>query len=646
MKRILYNYIFYIFIVVFILVNHDGYAIVEETNEQQLNLPQQCLEKEVEALPNQQHELFGYNLFHQNTISLSFTNSFFPEHYHLGYGDKLGIFLSGKIQKEFELVVNVEGKIYIPTVGAFVVSGMKMENFRSLLIKQISKFYDNFVVDVMLIEPKSVQIAVIGEVNLPGKYVLSALNTMIDAMILAGGPTKHGSLRNIQLFRNGENIATVDLYEFLTSPKKNDQGFLESGDRIFVPLMESKIQTSGELKRPMMYELNPAANERLTDIFEMAGGFTEYAYLDKIEISRLKPDGNRQVVYVNYHELIKNPDVPSNLILQNDDRIHVFSKLDQIHQRFVYIHGEVEKPGAFILEDGVRLSDLILKAGNLNRSAFMLEAEIAKIDPKTPARILKVNLDEIMNNQNSPQNIFLEEDDRVFIRQIPEWEVGPVVELKGELMFPGVYSITEDSTTLSEIIKKASGFTDEALIREAKLIRKSSKITIDKEYERLKLMTREQMSETEYQYLVMKENTQDLGQIIVDFYKLVIKNDHSEDVFLEDNDIIIVPKKPKVIYVTGRVSNPGGVLYIPDKKLKYYLEKAGGSTWDAQVNKTKVTKVSGEILDDEDVKQFNAGDIIWVPRKPDRNWWEIFRQTITVIAQIATVYIVIDRAMN
>ena len=250
-----------------------------------------------------------------------------------------------------------------------------------------------------------------------------------------------------------------------------------------------------------------------------------------------------------------------------------------------------------------------------------------------------------MNNPDSENNILLEEDDRLFIRQIPEWEVGLTVEVRGEVLFPGIYSITKDSTRLSEIIEKAGGFTDEALIRDASLIRKSSKITRDKEYERLKQLSRDQLSESEYQYLVMRENTQDIGQIVIDFYKLCVLKDLKEDVILEDGDIINVPRAPKVVYVTGRIGKPGGVLYQPGKGIKYYLKKAGNTTWDARARGIKVVKVTGEIIDDEDVKDLQPGDIVWVPRKPDRDWWEIFRQTIAIAAQVATVYIVIDQAI-
>jgi protein involved in polysaccharide export with SLBB domain len=144
----------------------------------------------------------------------------------------------------------------------------------------------------------------------------------------------------------------------------------------------------------------------------------------------------------------------------------------------------------------------------------------------------------------------------------------------------------------------------------------------------------------------MKQNSQDVGRIAVDFYKLCVKKNLNEDVILEDGDVIDVPKAPKVVYVTGRVGRPGGVLFSKGEEIKYYLNWAGGPTWDAKVRGTKVTKVTGEILDDEDVKKLEPGDIIWVPRKPDRDLWEIFRQIMTIVAQLATAYIVIDNAVK
>ncbi len=592
---------------------------------------------------------FGHNLFQitdEFQREISGGGMMFPEGYKLGTGDRVAIYLLGKIQQNFDVVVNVEGKIYIPTVGVFQVADLTLSQFQSFLEKQMSKFYENFSLNLMLIEPKHIPVIVVGDVNRPGKYNINAIKTVLDAIILAGGPSSIGSLRNIQVFRKDQLIKTVDLYQFLMKGDIQNEIFLEQYDKILVPLIKDVVTVTGEVKRQAKFELKTSGNERLSDLIYLAGGFTDLAYLDKIEISRMLTNGERTVFYINYHEVLENDSCQSNIPMKSDDRIHVFSILDQTYPKYVYIHGEIKNPGRYPLEENLHAADLILKAGNLTRSAYMLECEVAKIDPKQPTVFKKINLQQLMTNQNSDENVLLEEDDRLFIRQIPEWEVGLTVEVKGEVKFPGIYAISKDSTTLREIIDKAGGFTDEALIREASLTRASTKITIDKEYERLLKLSRDQMSKSEYEYLVMRQNSEDIGRVVVDFYKACVLKNSDEDAILEDGDLIFIPKAPKVVYVTGRVGKPGGVLYQPQKNIKYYLNEAGGAAWDAKVRSTKVNKVTGEILNDEDVQKLEPGDIIWVPRKPDRDWWGIFTQTVAIVAQLATVYIVVDRATN
>lgn len=597
-----------------------------------------------EALP-----FFGHNAFAVSEEMLKnypVSGAMFPERYCLGPGDRLGIYLLGKFQQTFDIVVNAEGKILIPTVGVFYVADLTIEELHTLLEKQLARYYDNFSLNIMLIEPKKVPVMVVGEVNQPGKYLLSSLNTVPDALVMAGGPSINGSLRNIQVYRQDRLLTTIDLYQFLMTGKIENETFLQRNDRIIVPVLDAVVVVSGEVKRQARFELKHGGNERLSDIIYLASGFKELADLDKIEISRLLVTGERSVFYVNYHQVLADENSPMNVVLKNDDHIHVYSVQEQTYPKYVYIDGEVKRPGQYPLEQNLRVLDLILKAGNLTRSAYLLQCDLAKIDPKQPVTYLKINLQRLLADPQSSENYLLEEDDRLFIRRIPEWEVGWTVEIQGEVQFPGVYAITKDSTTLAEIIEKAGGFTREALIREASLIRHNSKVFADKEYERLKLQTRDQMSKNEYQYLVMRENTQDISRVVVDFYKLCVLKKKSEDVILEDGDVIMVPKIPQMVYVTGRVGVPGGVRYQPKKNIGYYLKKAGGPAWDAKTSAIKVTKVTGQVLDDEHVSQLEPGDIIWVPRRPDRDWWEVFRQTIAILAQIATIYIITDNALK
>ncbi len=590
--------------------------------------------------------VFGRDLFggtQQTVVAPDAGALTLPPHYMLGPGDRLGVYLLGKVQENIDVTVNVEGKIFVPPVGVIDVWGLSLPEFNKVLGRKLGQFYDNFNLDVMLLQPKQVIVAVVGDVVRPGKYVLSALHTVLDAVILAGGPTEKGSIRGIELMRNDTLATSVDLYRFLMTGGNSEDTFLQAGDRIYVPLARNRVTISGEVGRPAIFELKPALDERLTDLIELAGGLTDLAYPRKLEISRIEPDGHRTLRYIDYTR-IAGGDSTDNIVLRNADKVHVYSKMEQIHKREVAIFGEIRKPGKYALEDNMHVSDLILKAGNLTRKAYTLEAEVAKIDPGKPTRFIKVGLAHLNDGADGHSDIALEEDDQVFIRQIPEWEVGLTVQVRGEVMFPGTYSIVKDSTHLSEVLRKAGGFTREAFLQEAHVIRPDKHQNVDKEFERLLQMRREEMTDLEYQYFVMRQNSSNVDRIVVDFDKLMNEHVASEDIVLENGDLIVIPKAPRVVTVTGSVAKPGGVTYASGAKFDYYLARAGGPSWDAKLSKTKVVKVTGEVLDDEDVKSFEPGDIIWVPRKSGWKFWPAFLQTMAVLTQMATIYLVVDRA--
>jgi len=250
--------------------------------------------------------VFGFELFTGipgQVITGSAEAVILPISYQLGPGDHLGIYLLGNVQKNMDVIVNVEGKVFLPPAGVIDVWGLTIQEFKQLLQRKLAQYYDNFSVDVMLLQPKAVAVAVVGDVNRPGKYVLSALNTVLDAVITASGPTLQGSIRNIQLIRNNELFASVDLYQFLMRGENEQDLFLQTGDRILVPLAESKVRVTGEINRPSVFELKPGADEHLSDLIDIAGGFTEFAYIDRIEISRLQENGHRRLVYVDYSRI-------------------------------------------------------------------------------------------------------------------------------------------------------------------------------------------------------------------------------------------------------------------------------------------------------------------------------------------------------
>ncbi len=590
--------------------------------------------------------VFGSQFFdRQNIPETVLSGGSLPGDYRLGPGDRLGVYLGDKAGEHFELVVSSDGKVYLPQAGVFFAQGMTLPQFEKEMDIWLSEYYSNYNVNVMLVTPKTVRVDVIGEVNRPGNYGMSALNTVLDAVLRANSTTEVGSFRDIRVYGRDETMERVDLYDYLLCPEKKTEIYLENNDRIYIPVRENQVSVTGEIFRPAVYELCPWKTERLVDVLALAGGLTDIAYRTRIELSRMNTDGSRFVMYCDYSSIDGHPQDIRNPVLKNNDRIHVYSILEQIPEKVVTIHGQVRHPGEYVLEDDMHVADLVLRAGSLTRRAYLPEAQVSKVDPKQPAVTRTINLKKALAGDPG-HNLSLEADDHVFIRRIPEWQVGPLVTVSGEVVYPGVYTIVKDSTTLSEIISRTGGFTRDANLKEAKLIRLHQPDVEDKEFERLKNMTREQMSDLEYEYFVMKQNNAEIREIVVDFERLVVGGDLLQDIILQEGDVIQIPRAVKVVMVTGRIAKPGGILYTPDAGIRYYIDKAGGYTWDAHRRRTKVIKASGEIMDDQDVDRLQPGDRIWVPRKPDRNYWQIFRDVMLVAGQLATVYLVIENTVN
>ena len=323
---------------------------------------------------------YGHNFFQPDVSDQEMTSGALPRDYRLGPGDQLGIFLGGKTQENFQLAVSMDGKLYIPTIGVLFVSGLTIDEFRQVLDKKLRAFYSDYSLNIMLTMPKMVGISVIGEVRAPGNYSGSALGSILDFIVKARGVTNDGSFRNIQIIRHDSLVARIDLYDYMMRPRGRQAISLQSGDIIFVPVLASTISVSGEVNREAIYELNPNTKESVCDLVELAGGFTGLAYLQKVKISRMLRDGSRKAFYIDF----KNQPCEKNdtsLVVQDKDRIHIFSIEDQAPHDSVAVYGEVNHPGFYEYHKNMRVSDLVLQAGSLKRSAYMLKAELAKVDP-------------------------------------------------------------------------------------------------------------------------------------------------------------------------------------------------------------------------------------------------------------------------
>jgi protein involved in polysaccharide export with SLBB domain len=411
-----------------------------------------------------------------------------------------------------------------------------------------------------------------------------------------------------------------------------------------VQLRNIRIPVTGAVLNPGIFVASSA--DRVSQVIAKAGGFIEKSETSKIQASKrrvkvLHWDGS--VSSADILRYMVSGDLTSNPVVRDGDVIYVPVQEDNVNLCGVF--GAVRAGGYFEYVPGDRLTDLIALARGLTMDADSLSAEIVRFGPGPAATFtVPVDLSLVFSPESQIHDIPLVPDDRIYIRFKPHFHEKQQVTIAEEVRFPGSYAIEEDETYLSEIIDLAGGVTSEASLAEAEMYRAAREEVVDPEFERLKRMDVSDMSDSEYEYFKMKSRER-RGKMSVNLVNLLERGDHSYDVLLRDGDYIRIPKVSRVVEVTGHVNNPGLIPYEPGKDYYYYIEKAGGFTSKARAGKVRIIKgVAGERLKPKRGRSLEAGDTIWVPEKPDRDYWGFFKETLAFVGNLATVYLVIQQA--
>ena len=506
--------------------------------------------------------------------------------------------------------------------------------------------------------PKRVEVyysvSVVGAVVNPGVYqviptsrvseVLFKANYIRDTLLVdIEKILRNSSTRNI-ILKRGDKTTKVDLEKFNTYGDETNNPYISDGDVIFVPVRDKTISIYGAVNRSGTYEL--VEGDKISDIIELAMGLRDDAYLGKAEVVRFKDNHiDTEILTINLQNVIDNPASTDNVLLKNDDRIFI-KAIPEYHKREelkVTVSGAVKNPDEYNLTEGYRLSDAIAISGGLRDDAYLGKAEVVRFkDNHINTEVLSVNLNKIIDNPECEDNILLKNDDRIFIRSIPEFHEKKGVTVSGEVRFPGAYSIEEGKTYLSEILEKCGGPTDKADLKNAYLQRRRSVDIVDPEFERLKKMLVEDMTDMEYEYF--KTKSRELKGIVpIDFGKLLLDKDKGADILLKSGDFIYFPDKTITITVSGQVKSPGLITFIPGRNYLYYINKAGGYAWRARKSKIRLIKaVTGEWLKPDKNTKIEVGDMIFIPEKKEYDYWQIAKDVMKVAADIATVLIVIQ----
>ncbi len=461
----------------------------EESFIDTYNTDEDDLDIESEVQPSKQkNPYFGYDIFSRDPslFQASSVGAVDPD-YLIGPGDEIIVMLWGETQFRQVLDVDREGFVFIPEIGQVFVNGLDLNLLESKLFRVFSQSYASLdpqgrqpssFLDVSLGNLRPLRIQVLGEVNQPGAYTVSPSATLFSALYYFNGPKISGSLRNIQLIRGGEQIATIDFYDYLLTGKRPKDEKLQLDDVIYIPRRLKTISIEGAINRSAIYELKP--QESLIDLIEMAGDLKMTAYLGRSQIDRIVPFGEREklgmdrmYVDVNLENIIK---AENNFELIDGDRIQIFSILDA-RQNVVELTGAVTRPGIYHLGDSLKIKDLINKADGLLGDAYLGRIDVVRTNQDLNEQLIKLDLAKALEG-NLRDNIKLQGLDKVKVYGMMEMIEKVFVTIDGQIRKPGRY-LLQDNMRIYDLIFKAGGFLDsefkkQIYLRRADLIRKTS----------------------------------------------------------------------------------------------------------------------------------------------------------------------------
>ena len=402
---------------------------------------------------------FGYSLFQQPPSSfLPVTAVPVGPDYLIGPGDTIRIIVWGSVQGEYSLTVDRNGQVAIPKIGVVQVSGLSFNQLQQVMDREFSRQFNNFQMNVTLDNLRTIRVYVVGQAAHPGSYAISSLSTLINALLASGGPGINGSLRDIQVRRQGRVIVHFDLYDFLLRGNKTRDIRLMPEDVIFIPQAGERAGIGGPVKTPAIYELK--GERTLNDLIQLAGGLDPSAFKSRVQVLRIQ---NRREMVLIEDDLEKFttgclPDVA----LQDGDLVKVFP-VPSVSIKTVRVEGIVQNPGEFGYRDNMRIKDLITFAGGFMLQTNMEDAELTRVTV-TPAgpqtSRIHINLRGAMAG-SSRDNILLRPNDYLFVRSVPDWSLYKLVSITGEVKYPGNYTIKKGET-LSSVLDRAGGFTDNA----------------------------------------------------------------------------------------------------------------------------------------------------------------------------------------
>lgn len=374
---------------------------------------------------------FGYDFF-KEAVSKVLTDRKdlpVPLNYVIGPGDEIRILLWGRVNAQYNLIVDRDGKITVPQIGPISVAGLTFDKMSSTLIKKAEQIVGTNI-DISMGNMKTIPVFILGDVKQPGAYNVDSSSTITDALLIAGGPTEIGSMRKIQLRRKNKIITTFDLYDLLLKGDKSKDAFLQAGDVVFVPVVGPVAAVTGNVRRPAIYELKN--DQTLQQLFELAGGIIPQAYTQQIQIERVIRNEKQVVVDIDDKHLEKS----KNILLQDSDLVKIFSIVD-MDMNVVFMNGNLKRPGKYEFKPGMRIKDLIRDLDELLPDTNMGYALVKRESPPgMEPKLVPFSPTKLYSDQDSAENIELRPKDKIYFFKKWFFKDKPFITVEGEIRGP------------------------------------------------------------------------------------------------------------------------------------------------------------------------------------------------------------------
>lgn len=405
-------------------------------------------------------KVFGRDIFNNKELTFEPSmNISTPQNYILGPGDAVFIDIYGASQKTINNTVSPDGTVTIEGFGPISVSGLTVSQANKKLRNTLGARYSSSKINLTVGQTKTIMVNVMGNVNAPGSYTLSAFATVFHALYMAGGINEIGTLRNIKVFRNGKQITAVDIYDYILNGKLTGNIRLAEGDVIMVGEYDCLVNITGKVKRPMFYEMK--RNESVGTILRYAGGFTGDAYKKTIRL--IRKAGTQYSIY-NVDEFEQN-----TFKLEDEDSLSVDSILPRF-QNMVEIKGAVFRPGMYQVGGNISsVKQLIESAEGVTEEAFTPHAVMHRMKADRTLEVLSVDLQGILNGQIA--DIPLRNEDVLYVPSKKELQEEQTITIHGEVMYPGIYKYA-DNETIEDFILQAGGLKDAASTKKIDISRR------------------------------------------------------------------------------------------------------------------------------------------------------------------------------